>query len=173
MRVVAEVVLRFFVLAILDLGVSQVEELSELSLTFLVFRLYWLSSHDFETVFLERGNARARSIEIDRIDGWIKSRLRRLIEWLIESHVGAKVAAHAHVSAEIASELIGLHHSVRRESSSIHVCHVWVNLRHSHHPTWHVGPKSAAIGHISCKLSRILSHLGHVLHDLVKLSDRI
>ena len=172
MRVVAEVVLRFFVLAILDLGVSQVEELSELSLTLLVFRLYWLSSHDFEAVFLERGNARARSVEIDRVDGWIKSRLRRLIEWLIESHVGAKVTAHAHVSPEIASELIGLHHSVRRESS-IHVCHVGVNLWHSHHPTWHGGPESATVGHISCELSRILSHLSHVFHDLIKLSDRI
>ena len=99
-----------------------------------------------------------------------------MIEWLIETHVvGTKVStsSHAHIGSEITTELIGksrLHHSILRESASIHVCHIRVR-GHAHHAASHVGAESSSS--ISCKLSRILSHLGHVFHDLVKLGYRI
>ena len=163
-------------LAVLNFGVCEVEELRKLSLTLIVFRFNWFFSHDFETVLLEWSNAWTRSGKVNWINRRIKGRLRRLIEWLIETHVvGTKVStsAHAHVGSEIAAELIGksrLHHSILRESASIHVCHIGVR-GHAHHAASHVGAESSR--NISCKLSRILSHLGHVFHDLVKLGYRI
>ena len=93
---------------------------------------------------------------------------------MIEPHVvGPKATPHAHVSSKIATELIGksrLHHPVGWEhpASIIHVCHIGVNWRgHAHH----VGAETSR--DISGKLSWILSHLSHVFHNLVKLSDRV
>ena len=53
MRVVCKIVFRLLVSSILDLGISKTEKLSELSLTFLILWLNWLSPCDLEAILLE------------------------------------------------------------------------------------------------------------------------
>ena len=140
MRVVGKVVFRLLVSPILYLGISKTEKLSELSLTFLILGLNWLSPCDLKAILLERLNARAWARQ--RHTGSEGRTTERTCSNLRPSseivHVGSKTVttvetSHSHHSC---AEL--LVHTLHTSHHSCHsTSHEHVRVHRLPHSSWH------------------------------------